>query len=84
VAENGGDRNRDSLLNGSSLSNLTGAQPSAKLEVAIRYPATSMAELLDVIHRLGHTGNLQINFLNGHAGDMTWRQSSHAKPPENV
>ena len=84
MAEKGAARNPDSFLNGSSLSSLTGAQPSAKLEVAIRYPASSMAELLDAIHRLGHTGNLQINFLNGHAGDMTWRQSKQTKTPENV
>ena len=71
-----------SLLNGSSLSSLTGAVPSAKLEVAVQLPASSLADALERIARLGHTGNLQINFHKGRAQDMRWRTSHDAKAPD--
>lgn len=69
-------------FNGSSLSALTGAVPSAKLQVEVRLPASSMAEVLETIHRLGRTGNLTVNFSNGHAMDLKWSSSRQAKPPE--
>jgi hypothetical protein len=69
-------------FNGSSLSALTGAVPSAKLQVEVRLPASSMAEVLETIHRLGRTGNLTVNFSNGRAMDLKWASSREAKPPE--
>ena len=71
-----------SLLNGSSLSSLTGAQPSAKIQVEVRLPASSIAEVFDAIHRLGRTGSLTINYSNGRAGDMKWSSSRVAEPPD--
>ena len=71
-----------SLLNGSSLSSLAGARASAKLQVEVRLPASSMSEVLEAIHRLGRTGNLTVNFSNGRAMDLKWASSRDAKPPE--
>ena len=71
-----------SLLNGSSLSGLAGAVASAKLQVEVRLPASSMSEVLETIHRLGRTGNLTVNFSNGRAMDLKWASSREAKPPE--
>jgi len=70
------------LLNGQSISSLAGAQPKATLQVEVRLPASSMAEVLDVIHRLGRTGNLTVNFHNGRAMDMKWMSSRQEKPPD--
>ncbi len=71
-----------SLLNGHSLSSLAGAVPSAKLAVEVRFPASSMSEVLETIHRLGHTGNLTVNFHRGKALDMKWSSSRDTKPPD--
>jgi hypothetical protein len=73
---------KKSLLNGSSLSSLAGAVPSAKLQVEIRLPASSIAEALETIHRLGRTGNLTVNFMNGRAMDLKWLSSRETTPPE--
>lgn len=84
--ENEDGRNRDnrgkSLLNGSSLSSLTGARASAKLQVEVRLPASSMAEALATIHKLGKTGNLQVNFAHGRALDLKWSNTVEQKPPD--
>jgi hypothetical protein len=86
--ENGrADRNRDNrkgILNGSSLSALAGAEPSAKTLIEVRYPASSMAEVFDAIHRLGYTGSLQVNFQNGKARDLKWAATRETKPPDGV
>jgi hypothetical protein len=71
-----------SILNGASLSSLTGAQPSAKIQVEVRLPASSIAEVFETIHRLGRTGSLTINYSNGRAGELKWSSSSSAKPPD--
>ena len=71
-----------SLFNGSSLSSLPNAVPSAKTQVEVRFPASSMAEVLTVIDRLTYTGSLQINFLKGKARDMKWASSREVSPPE--
>lgn len=81
---NGDGRKHDSLLNGSSLSGLAGAVPSAKLQVEVRFPASSMAEALDTIHRLGYSGSLTVDFLNGRAGSMKWHSTRDAKPPDGL
>lgn len=79
----GGDPNRaKGLLNGNSLSSLAGAVPSAKLQVEIRLPASSIAEALETIHRLGRTGNLTVNFMNGRAMDLKWASSRETQPPD--
>ena len=75
-------RSRDSLLNGTSLSSLAGAEPSAKLQVEVRYPASSMAEVMETIHRLGKTGNLTVNFARGKAMDLKWANSMKADAPD--
>jgi len=70
------------LFNGSSLSALTGARASAKLQVEVRLPASSMAEVLDAIHRLGRTGNLTVNFSQGRAMDLKWSSTRDTNPPD--
>ncbi len=70
------------LLNGHSLSSLAGAVPTAKLQVEVRLPASSMSEVLETIHRLGRTGNLTVNFHNGKALDLKWASSREAKAPD--
>jgi hypothetical protein len=70
----------DGLLNGASLSSLAGAVPSAKVTTEVRLPASSMAEVLDAIHKLGHTGNLQVNFRNGRALDLKFTTTEETKP----
>jgi hypothetical protein len=70
------------MFNGSSLSRLTGAVPTAKTVVEVRLPASSIAEVLETIHRLGRTGALTVNFTNGRAGDLKWSSSLTAKPPD--
>jgi hypothetical protein len=85
VAENGGDRkaaNHGSLLNGSSLSHLEGAQTAARVVTEVRLPASSMADVLSTIARLGHTGSLQVNFHKGRAQDLKWADSRGAKPAD--
>lgn len=77
-----GHSDRRTLLNGSSLSSLTGAAPSAKLQVEVRFPASSMAEVLETIHRLGTTGKLEINFAHGKAQDMKFASTRDAKAPD--
>lgn len=76
--------NDKSLLNGSSLSSLTGAVPSATLQVEVRLPASSMAEVLETIHQLGRTGKLEINFAHGKAQQLNWKSSRDAKAPDGV
>ena len=71
-----------SLLNGSSLSSLAGASASARLQVEVRLPASSISEVLETIHRLGHTGSLTVNFSKGRAADLKWASSREAKPPD--
>lgn len=70
------------LFNGSSLSRLAGAVPTAKTVIEVRLPASSMAEVLDTIHRLGRTGSLTVNFTDGHAGDLKWSSSRTTQPPD--
>ena len=72
--------NPDNLLNGHSLSRLAGAVPSAKLVQEVRLPAARMADVLETIHQLGHTGNLTVNFHHGKAVDMKWSNSRETKP----
>ncbi len=60
------------ILNGSSLSHLTGATTRKVTQVEVRLPASSMSEVLDTIKRLGHTGSLQVNFSHGKALDLKW------------
>ena len=43
-----------------------------------------MAEVLETVHRLGHTGNLTVNFHHGRAMDMRWTSSRDTKPPDTV
>lgn len=71
-----------SLLNGHSISSLAGAQPKATLQVEVHLPASSMAEALDLIHRLGHTGSLSVNFHNGKALNMKWLSTRQEHPPD--
>lgn len=63
-----------SLLNGSSLSHLTGDGTTTKsrLVTETRFPASRMAEVLAEINRLGNTGSLQVNFHKGKALDLKW------------
>lgn len=83
--ENERVQSRDkSLLNGSSLSSLTGAVPSATLQVEVRLPASSMAEVLETIQRLGTTGKLEINFAHGKAQQLNWKSTRNAKAPDGV
>jgi len=71
-----------SLLNGSSLSNLTGAETRAKIHTEVRFPISSMQEVMETIRRMGSTGNLTLNFSHGKALDMKWASSRDTKPPE--
>lgn len=82
MEENGAARNPGSLLNGDSLSSLAGAKPSARLQVEVRLPASSLADALETIHRLGRTGSLTANFHNGRAMDLKWVSSRDAKAPD--
>jgi len=70
------------LLNGSSLSSLTGATASAKLQVEVRLPASSIAEVIETVRKLGHTGELQINFAHGKARDLKWKSTRSADTPD--
>jgi hypothetical protein len=80
---NGDGRNHGKvLLNGSSLSSLVGAVPSAKLQVEVRFPVSSMHEVLEAIDRLGHTGGLTINYSHGKARDLKWAFSRETDPPD--
>lgn len=81
MAENG-DGQKHGSFNGSSLSSLAGAVPSAKLQVEVRLPASSMAEVLETIHRLGKTGNLTVNFAHGKAQDLKWANTIKTDVPE--
>jgi len=84
-AGNGADNgsgNGTGLLNGSSLSSLAGATSSARLQVEVRLPASSMADVLETIHRLGRTGNLTVNFSKGRAMDLKWASSRETNPPD--
>lgn len=69
-------------VNGNSLSSLAGASVSAKTQVEIRFPASSLAEALHTIHRLGRTGKLEVNFHQGKALDMKWLSSRQTDPPD--
>ena len=77
-----GGKYDNGLFNGSSLSNLTGAVTKATTHTEVRFPASSMAEVLETIHDRGHTGNLTINFSNGRAMDMKWASSRNTKPDD--
>jgi hypothetical protein len=68
-------------LNGSSLSSLVGADVHAKIVSEVRLPASSIAEVLETVHRLGYTGNLQVNFHRGRALDLKWTSTSDTRPP---
>jgi len=46
----------------------------------VRLPAARMADVLETIHQLGHTGNLTVNFHHGKAVDMKWSNSRETKP----
>ena len=72
----------DNLFNGSSISRLSGAVPTAKTIVEVRLPAKSMTEVLEAIHRLSRTGSLTVNFSNGHAQDLKWSSTRETKPPD--
>lgn len=76
------ERKSNGFLNGHSLSTLTGAKPSAKLHVEVRLPASSIEEVFETIHRLGHTGSLQVNFSKGKAMDLKWASSRETQPPD--
>jgi len=78
----GANANAKDLLNGSSLSRLTGAVPSAKLQVEVRYPASSIAEVMESIHKLGRTGNLTVNYSEGRAMDLKWSTTRKADAPD--
>lgn len=82
--ENGGNAGSSGKFNGSSLSGLTGAVPSSKVVSEVRLPVSSMSEALETIHRLGYTGNLQVNFHKGRAMDLKWTVTGGTKPSENV
>lgn len=64
------DEKHGSLLNGSSLSHLTGAVVKSRVVIETRMPARQLAEVLEEIHRLGNTGQLQVNFHKGRALDL--------------
>lgn len=68
------------LLNGHSLSSLTGAAVKARLQTEVHLPASSISEVLEVINRLGYTGNLQVNFHKGRANNLKWTSTSDTKP----
>jgi hypothetical protein len=70
------------LLNGQSLTHLTGARSRARTEVEVQLPAKSLAEVIDNVSRLGRTGNLTINFSSGRAMDMTWKTRRETDVPE--
>ena len=74
--------NGDNVLNGSSLASLTGARVSSREEVHVQLPASTLAEVLDTVHRLGNTGNLTINFHKGRPLDMRWTQTRMTEPPD--
>lgn len=77
---NGHALNPAKVFNGSSLISLAGAEAKTKLVSEVRLPASSMPELLEVVHRLGYTGNLQVNFHKGKALDIKWTATSDTKP----
>ena len=72
------------LFNGASLTHITGAKVSAHRQVQVQLPATSMAEVLETIHRLGQTGNLTVDFAHGRAMGLRWNSVSPVKPPNEV
>ena len=69
-------------LNGDSLSSLAGAISSAKLQTVVRLPASKIADVFDMIFRLGYNGNLEVHFAHGRARDMAWFNSRDVEPPE--
>jgi hypothetical protein len=68
------------LLNGSSLSHLTGAVPSARVVTEVRLPASSMSDVLATIDRLSYTGKLEVNFHKGRAMNMNWVDKRDTRP----
>jgi hypothetical protein len=68
------------LLNGSSLSHLTGASVAAKVVTEVRLPASSMSDVLATIDRLSYTGKLEVNFHKGRALNMNWIGTRETKP----
>jgi hypothetical protein len=70
------------LLNGASLSSLAGAVVDSSQQTSVRLPANSMAEVLETIHRLGHTGQLQVNFHKGRALDLKFVQTRGTRPAD--
>ena len=71
--------NHGKLLNGHSLSRLTGAAVKSRVQTEVHFPASSMAEVLETINRLGYTGNLQVNFHNGRANNLKWTSTADTK-----
>lgn len=69
-------------FNGSSLSSLTGAVPSAKLQVEVRFPAASVGEVIDAIRQLNRTGSLTVNFRDGRMMDAKFSSSRDTRVPE--
>lgn len=74
------DKNK-SILNGHSLSHLTGATTVKTVETEIRLPASSMVELIEKVQQLGQTGALQVNFNQGRAVDIVFK--NRMKTTEN-
>ena len=72
------------LLNGSSLSHLTGAKAASRVITEVRLPASSMADVLATIDRLSYTGKLEVNFHKGRAMDVNWVRTREAKAPHDV
>jgi hypothetical protein len=72
--------NNKPLLNGSSLSHLTGASVAAKVVTEVRLPASSMSDVLATINRLSYTGKLEVNFHKGRAMDVNWVDKRETKP----
>jgi hypothetical protein len=73
---------KDSLLNGSSLSHLTGAETRAKIHVEVALPISSIQEVFETIERLGYSGGLTAHFLNGKPKSLKWSSTRDTKPPE--
>ena len=71
-----------SVFNGTSLSTLTGAVPTAKVLVEVRLPASSIDEVLETIHRLGHTGQFILNYHKGKLVDTKWSNTRQVSPPD--
>jgi hypothetical protein len=76
------EKHGGSVFNGTSLSTLTGAVPTAKVLVEVRLPASSIHEVLETIHRLGYTGQFTLNCKDGKVMDTKWSNSRQIAPPD--